>query len=359
MAANRKLRVAVAGLQFGNNFLPAYLAHPEVEAVGICDVDEATLGRIGDQYGIQQRHKDLREVIASRDYDAVNLFTPIPQHADQAVATMEAGKACASAVPMATTLEDCRRIIDACRRTGRTYMMMETSLANDEFWHVHRLHEMGRFGRIQFLRGVWYHNLENHPRYWMGLPPMHYITHPVSPMLALAGQRATKVSCFGSGVMRQELVDNYGNPFPVETAVFELEDRLAMQVTSIVFHTAVQPKETFDLFGEKASFTWGAYWGDPHALVEMYPPMPGGPKSSPRAIHTFEAPSAAERLPEPLRRVGRGPYPHLVHEFVMSLVGGTRPRIDEIAAATYTAPGLCAHASAMAGGKLIEVPALG
>ena len=52
-----------------------------------------------------------------------------------------------------------------------------------------------------------------------------------------------------------------------------------------------------------------------------------------------------------------GSHPHLVHEFVSSLVQGRRPAIDERTAAGWTAAGLVAHDSAMAGGVVLEVPA--
>jgi len=47
----------------------------------------------------------------------------------------------------------------------------------------------------------------------------------------------------------------------------------------------------------------------------------------------------------------------LAHEFVMSIVEGRRPRIDAVTAANWTAPGICAHESALRGGQAIEVPA--
>ena len=72
----------------------------------------------------------------------------------------------------------------------------------------------GELGRIQFLRGAHYQDMEHWPPYWLGLPPMHYATHAVSPVLALAGMQAKAVHCFGSGVMRAELHEQYGNPYP-------------------------------------------------------------------------------------------------------------------------------------------------
>lgn len=361
MAGKTPLRIAVVGLEFGRNFLPSYLAHPHVGEVGICDVDPATLGKVAEQFGITDRHTSLKQVIESGQYDAVNLFTPIPQHAEQAVAALDAGLHVASAVPMATSIDDLRAIVAAQKRSGRNYMMMETSAATDEFFYVRDMLEAGDLGRIQFMRGRFYHNLENHPRYWHGLPPMHYITHPLGPILALAKTRVASVCCFGSGSMREALHEEYGNPYPVQTAIFRLhESDIAVEVTSITFETAVQPKETFDLYGSRRSFVWANFYGEDHALLEWHEPRPNGPKTGPHTLYRMKARRAHDRLPEALRRVmPAGPYPQLVDEFVMSIVEARSPRIDAITAADWTAPGLCAHESAMAGGKVIEVPSFG
>ncbi|MBQ9750589.1 MAG: gfo/Idh/MocA family oxidoreductase, partial [Clostridia bacterium] len=51
-----------------------------------------------------------------------------------------------------------------------------------------------------------------------------------------------------------------------------------------------------------------------------------------------------------------GSHPHLVHEFVMSIVEDRKPWIDEVLGGNITAAGLCAHESAMKNGESIIVP---
>jgi len=52
-----------------------------------------------------------------------------------------------------------------------------------------------------------------------------------------------------------------------------------------------------------------------------------------------------------------GSHPHLVHEFVRSIVEGRKPAIDAVTAANWTAAGICAHESAMQGGREVIIPA--
>lgn len=362
---SEKLRVCVVGMEFGSTFMPAFVAHPDVASVGICDTNLNTLRAAGDRFNIaiENRHGTLDAVLDSGAYDAVALFTPIPDHAAHSIAVMEHHMHCACAVPMATTVEDLKRISEVRRQTGRTYMMMETSLYTPEFQLVQDLYRAGEFGEIQFMRGVWHNNLENHPRYWHGLPPMHYITHPISPMLRLAGRKVKEVACYGSGAMRPALTEVYGNPYPVETAIFQLGDEaisgkvkpkgdagrpLAIEVTSIVIETALQNKETFDLWGTRQSFTWSTFYDDKHAFIRVWPAREGGPKSSPNTVFRFDAPSAHDRLPRELHWVShRQPQPHLVHEFVRACLEGRESEIDVDEAAAYTEPGLRAHQAAM------------
>ena len=51
-----------------------------------------------------------------------------------------------------------------------------------------------------------------------------------------------------------------------------------------------------------------------------------------------------------------GSHPHLVHEFVRSIVEARPPTIGAVTAADWTAAGICAHESAMQGGEAVIIP---
>lgn len=374
-----KVRIAIAGLRFGASFIPIYLHHPDVEYVGIVDPDSETLKTQGDKYDVARRHTCLDEVIDSDEYDAVHLVTPIPLHAGQSVEVLKSGKHCACAVPMATSLEDLESIVAAQRKSGKNYMMMETAVYSREFLYVKELVASGKLGRIQFLRGAHYQNMEGWPSYWEGLPPMWYGTHAISPGLAISGSRAVKVHCFGSGVMDQERHKQYGNPFPVETAIFELEKpNLAMEITRTHFQTARGYAESFCVFGEKMAYEWPQVYSD--GSIVFAQAKSGSPVNYrgrlPFVPERVTPPDRQDLLPKKIARftvkgkydesdpeksfeVGgghHGSHPHLVHEFIRSIVEGRKPWIDAVASADWTAAGICAHDSAMQGGNAVEVP---
>jgi predicted dehydrogenase len=373
-----KLRIAVVGLRFGGSFPPIYAKHPDVAEVTICDRDAATLNSFGDKFGFARGTTRLEDVLASKDIDAVHLVTPIPSHGRLTVQVLESRKHCACTVPMATTLEELAAIVAAQKRTGLNYMMMETAAYTYQCLCAQEMVRRGELGRIQFLRGAHYQDMENWPDYWMGLPPMHYATHAVAPLLKLAGRRATRVHCFGSGVMRPELHQQYGNPYPVETAIFQLDgENLAAEVTRSLFHTAREYAEIFSIYGEAATFEWVLENELP--VVYRMAALQAG-RGRPITQERLAPPSFRDRLPAEIREFDNhqiipdpknphqsvlqggghhGSHPHLVHEFIRSIVEQRPPAIDAVTAANWSAAGICAHSSAMMGGAAIDIPALG
>ena len=250
----KKVNVVLAGLGFGACFLPIYLDHPHVGTVGILDTDPERIKRMKEDYPEVTVYDSLEAVLADETVDAVHLVTPIPLHADQTVSVLESGKHCACTVPMATSVEDIRRIVEAKRKSGKNYMMMETTLYTYQFFYVQDMIRRGELGRIQFLRGSHYQDMVGWPPYWMGLPPMWYGTHAIGPMVVLSGSRIKRVNCFGSGTMSPELHTQYGNPFPVESALFEFENGLKGEATRSLFETTRAYQEGLFVYGSDASF---------------------------------------------------------------------------------------------------------
>jgi predicted dehydrogenase len=369
------MRVALVGLGFGEEFVPIYLHHPRVDELVICDKDPAVLDAVSRRYRVTQRTTDFEEVLRSRDVNAVHLVTPIPLHARQTLAVLDAGKHCACTVPMATRLEDLEAILAAQRSARKVYMMMETAVYTREFLMVRDMVRRGELGRIQFLRGAHYQDMENWPSYWSGLPPMHYATHAIAPLRLLAGRRLAEVHCLGSGVMRPELREPHGNPFPVETAILRFDDgETAAEVTRSLFHTARAYTESFCVYGESATFEWQQVEEEQPVVFRMEPLRPG--RGRPVSVQRVEAPDRPDLLPAEIRRFTRrgvydettphlsflqggghgGSHPHLVHEFVSAIQEERAPAVDALTAANITAAGVCAHVSAMEHGARVDIP---
>ena len=355
-----RLKIGVVGLGFGSAFVPIYQAHPDVAEVGICDADPVRLNAVGDEFGITRRHSSLEEVLA-HDYDAIHLLTPVPVHVEQTLAILRAGIHCACAVPMATDLDDLRLIIAETRRSGRNYMMMETGAYTREYLYAKSLYDAGELGPVTFLRGTYYQDLEgDYPLYWKAQPPMHYATHVVGPILALMETRATKVHCLGAGVLRETIQQPGGNTFPLQTAIFRMEGTPTVaEVTRAWFQTARGYTESFSVYGEHRGFEWQQLeWEDP--VVFTLPPNDPAVRWRDPQSERIAVPFRPDLLPEPLKKFADGghggSHPHLVHEFIRSIVEGRPSAINEIVSADWCAPGICANLSSLKDGISVEIP---
>lgn len=373
----KKLNVALVGMKFGGAFAEIWKHHPMVNSIGVFDTNKEQMDKVADHCGIEKKYSSFEEILADDTLDAVHLVTPIPLHEEQTVQVLESGKHCACTVPMAISLEGIKRITEAVRKTGKKYMMMETTLYTYQFLYVKQMLEQGELGKIQFMRGAHYQDMANWPDYWMGLPPMYYGTHAIGPMVALSGSRIKRVNCFGSGTMEEWMHEKYGNPFPVESALFEFENGLKGEATRTLFETARMYQEGLFVYGSKKSFEWGFTDKDAPYITTLGE-CNGIKRGKTTTYETKQMPNFHLRLPEEIQRftVGgqydplnphesltigaggghHGSHPHLVHEFVMSIIEDRKPYIDEILGGNITAAGICAHESAMKNGEAILVP---
>jgi predicted dehydrogenase len=361
---SQQVRIAIVGLGFGAEFIPIYQAHPNAELVAVGQRSETALHQFADHFAIEGRYTSFESMLEDPGIDAIHINTPIAEHAGQSVAALESGKHVACTVPMAVSLEDCARVVRAKKRSGKSYMMMETAVYTREFLFAKRLVDSGELGRIQFLRGAHMQEMAGWPDYWKKLPPMHYATHAVAPLLALAGREAHSVRCMGSGRIHDPgRADT--SAFAVESALFSLRDSdLAMEVTRSLFDVAREYVESFDVYGDRMSYEW--------QQMEHEPPVVFTGEDG----KWIEVPDYADRLPPEIREFTTrgiydsidnqhlsftqgsghgGSHPHLAHEFLMSIVEERAPFPDVYASANWTSAGICAHESAVSGLE-VELP---
>lgn len=374
----KKINVALVGLAFGGFFSEIYKQHPDVGRLILFDTDKVREEKLCKRLGITEHLETFEDILNDSDIDAVHLVTPFTMHEEQSIAVLNSGKHCACTVPMGLTIDGLRKIIEAKRASGKNYMMMETTLYTYQFFYAKQMLEAGEFGNIQFLRGYHYQDMTKWPDYWTGLPPMYYGTHAISPISVIADARIKSVSCVGSGSMNPDYLKYYGNPYPVESAHLEFENGLKGEVTRTLFETAREYAEGFDVYGSKKAFLWGNKDSDDPFVTTLIPPKAGN-RGGTSKTEVVRMPDFSESLPESIRKYAisggdfdplnphkswekglgaghHGSHPHLVNEFIRSIVEERKPWIDEIMGANITAAGICAHQSAMNGGEKVLIP---
>jgi predicted dehydrogenase len=372
MSNASEVNVAIVGLGFGAEFIPIYQRHPHANLAAICQRTESILNEIGDKYDIAARYRDYDELLKDDSIDAVHINTPIPNHAEQTLKALRSGKHVACTVPMATSVEECRQIVELTQATGLKYMMMETVVYAREFLFMKQLYDEGKLGKLQFIKASHQQDMDGWPNYWPGLPPMHYATHCVGPALGLARNEAEFVSCFPSGTIREELHGNYNSPFAVESTHVRFRDSdLSAHIYRSLFDVARQYRESMEVYGTKQAVEWPLIEGRPLVVHTAGKPEPEIPEE-------VECPDFGHLLPEeiaPFTQGGvyggeegedhlsftqgaghGGSHPHLVHQFVELLRGKGEGYPNAVQSANITLTGILAHESALKNGELVRLP---
>ena len=366
---NSTVNTAIIGLGFGTEFIPIYQNHPQANVDVICRRNEIELNNVGDQFGIERRYAKYEDVLADPEVDFVHINSPIPDHAWMSLAGLDAGKHVMCTVPMATTIDECRQIVEKVKATGLKYMMAETVVYSREFLFIKDMYDKGELGKVQHLAASHPQDMDGWPEYWERMIPMHYATHVVSPCLGLVDGLAEYVSCFGSGAVRDDIAKKSGNSFAVETCHIKIKDTdLTAHIWRFLYDVARQYRESFDVYGTKKSFEWTLVENEPHIIHTTKKPESEIPEK-------IEVPDYAHLLPEPIRKFTMpqeihdaghlsfiqggghgGSHPHLVNEFVNALLEDRDPWPNATTSANWTCVGICAHESAEKGGEIVRLP---
>ena len=360
--ASGKVRIGIVGGGFGTTF--QWHEHPDCQVTAVADRRADRRDRLSSTYRCPRVYHELEELIRDPEVEAVGVFTPAPDHVAHAVAAMQAGKDVLSAVPAAMTLEECQRLLETVKKTGRTYMMAETGYYHPEVMTCREWRRQGRFGTIFYSEAEYFHDLggrrarqyglmydrDGQPTWRFGLAPLRYITHCSGPVVSVTGERLVEVAALGWGEDHETLRQNqYGNRFVNSVALFKTSGGNSSR---IAVHWSIATPSA-----ERASF-YGA------ELV-FQDPMPGGQAAMVgqpgRKMEPWKPESHWERLPEPLRHGSghKGSHPFLTHEFVRALVERRAPAIDIHEALAFTVPGIIADRSAHEGGRWLRVPDFG
>jgi len=203
---NRNVRYAVVGIGWISQtaFLPGVEHTGNSEVVAFVSGHEDKAAKVGEKYGVKDLYSygEYDRLLSSGTIDAVYLATPNWDHVDLAVRTLEAGIHLLLEKPMATSVEDCERIIAASQRTGAKLMIayrMHHEPAMLKAFEVARSGKLGhlRYFNSSFSQPVNYQNHRAKNGYWAGpVPDMG--PYPINTVRNLFGAEPIEVFAMGT-----------------------------------------------------------------------------------------------------------------------------------------------------------------
>jgi UDP-2-acetamido-3-amino-2,3-dideoxy-glucuronate N-acetyltransferase len=171
----------------------------------VCDPDQARLAEVKAEHGELEVAGDAAFVLARPDVDAVVVATPAATHAALALQALEAGKDVLVEKPMATTVADGARLVEAARRLGRVLAVGHLLEHHPAVDALAALVRSGTLGRVRYLAA---HRL-NLGRIRGGENALWSLApHDIALLLRLLGREPDEVSCFPGGELQPGVVDS-------------------------------------------------------------------------------------------------------------------------------------------------------
>ena len=168
------IRVAVIGTgNIGPFHIRGYLAFPDrCKIVALCDIYPEKAEQKKAEFGLTDAtvcasHRDLLD---RDDIDLVSICTPPYTHAEIAIDFMNAGKNVLVEKPMASSLEECDRMLEAEQRTGKTMGIIAQNRFTDPVMKLKRVLDSGLAGRIVHAQvdSLWWRGHCYYDLWWRG-----------------------------------------------------------------------------------------------------------------------------------------------------------------------------------------------
>jgi myo-inositol 2-dehydrogenase / D-chiro-inositol 1-dehydrogenase len=164
---NKKtVRVGLVGSQFISTIHAESLKRvAQAELFGVLSPTGTHAQDFATKHGVTHAFKDLDKFLAS-EVDLVVLGCPNDLHADITVAAAKAGKHVVCEKPLAPSLADADRMIDACRKAKVKLMYAEELCFTPKYVRVKKLLDEGALGRPYLVKQSEKHDGPHSPWFW-------------------------------------------------------------------------------------------------------------------------------------------------------------------------------------------------
>ncbi len=149
------LKVGFIGLgAISHENVLGYLGSDDAKVVAVCDLNPAAGRKWLEKWSSHAHlYTDFQEMLSREDLDLVEILTPHHLHCQQAVACARAGvKGISLQKPMAVTLDECDRIIQACGESGTVLKVYENFVFYPVYLKAKELISGGLIGDLRSIR---------------------------------------------------------------------------------------------------------------------------------------------------------------------------------------------------------------
>jgi UDP-N-acetyl-2-amino-2-deoxyglucuronate dehydrogenase len=150
---NMKVKFAVVGCgSIGKRHIAVLDADPNVEIVGICDIEITRVQELSALYNNIPFFTNFEELLASCKADVVNIVTPHALHKAQSIQALNHGFHVLVEKPMSLNVQDAREMNEAATANGKKLWVVKQNRFNVPVSLTHKAIRSGWLGRIFMVK---------------------------------------------------------------------------------------------------------------------------------------------------------------------------------------------------------------
>ncbi|NRA58837.1 MAG: Gfo/Idh/MocA family oxidoreductase [Phycisphaerales bacterium] len=353
---DQRIKLGIWGLGRGSTFYKI-CSDLNVDVVAGCDFNQHMRDKfLNDNPGAYV--SDDAEDFLAQDFDAVVLATFCPNHAEDAIRCLEAGKHVLSEVTSFYTMDEGVRLVEAVERAGKVYNLAENYPFSPQNLYLAEKWQEGLFGELMYAEVDYVHEIRelcytyidgvpvqpghavHHWRSWFSFH--YYCTHSLGPAMIATGLRPTRVTALPSTpTLPGFLTDN-------ATAAGGMTPSLITMSNGAVIRN-LMGQSTDDSRGLRYYGTLGSAQSQGRGWDFRL----GGAAHAPKHRVQPKLTPLMERAKESGH--GGGDF-WMIYFFAREILTGEKAPFDLYTACDVTIPGILAYRSSVENGQAYDVP---
>jgi len=189
-----RIKIGMIGAAFiAEIHIDAYKRSADLcEVVAVCDKNEELGRKFAKKHEIARIYTDADEMMACDDIEVIDVCVPNFLHSQMTIKAFEAGKNVICEKPLATTLEDGKRMLEAAAKVSKHLYYAEDWLFAPAVVRAREIINQGGIGRPLYIKAKEVHNGSHSPfakklKFCGGGSMIHLGVHPIGFLLALKG----------------------------------------------------------------------------------------------------------------------------------------------------------------------------
>lgn len=190
--------------KWGFNWVRALARIPNIEFRYCCDLMEASLERVRQQFPTVRTTSRLEDLLEDETLDAVVLATSAPTHYPMAKRLLEAGKHVMVEKPLTLATHEAEELTRLAQKRNRIIMVGHLLEYHPAILHIKEMIDDGELGDIHYLYSQRLNlgTIRRDENAWWSLAP-----HDISVACRLYGEEPISVQCRGQCVVQDDTAD--------------------------------------------------------------------------------------------------------------------------------------------------------